>query len=122
MKQCIDSKQLKELSYKQFIELAKIVNSYSKDTSKEEWESHIKKEHLTMHITMLERTNIGKMIEILEESSYQFKISKVLDSVLERFEHWSLYVSYVGIDDMQEIEINEYELCDALFKGLKIVL
>lgn len=71
---------------------------------------------------IVKQINIGQMIEILEESSQKFEIKKIFDSITERFEYWNIYISYIGIDDMKEIDINGYKLINILFEALKEVL
>ena len=66
MKQCIDSNQLKELNPDQFRNLCKLVgDKYHYDNTDEQINKAFQKEYLTMYISILGKTNIGKMLEIL---------------------------------------------------------
>jgi len=66
MKQHIDSNQIKELSPEKFRKLCRLVGTeYYCTDSDEQIKYTFQNESLTMYISILEKTNIGKMIEIL---------------------------------------------------------
>jgi len=71
MKQYINSKQLKQLNPDQFRNLCKLIgDKYHYDNTDEQINKNFQKEYLTMYISILEKTNIGRMIEILTKHDY----------------------------------------------------
>jgi hypothetical protein len=99
MKQHISSSQLKELSFEQVRYLGERTNVISYPRTQDEWEESKEKEYLTMYITLLERLNIGFLIEILK-SRKPTGIGKALD-----------YMIFDG-----------KEMCDVLWDEVKSVL
>lgn len=66
MKQYIDSSQLKELNPDKFRKLCILIgDQYHHNCTDKEINENFQNEHLTMYISILEKTNIGKMLEIL---------------------------------------------------------
>lgn len=108
MKQCIGWKQMNELSDDQ---LARLLNM------EEDLFIWAKEACINQEFT------IGKMIEILQDSSLGFNIKKDFDSISERFEGWEVYFyKETAVDTVVESCINKDELCDALWEAVKYLL
>jgi hypothetical protein len=116
MKQYIDSKQLKELTFEQVNKLGKMSGLYGIPSTEQEWEKNKQKEHLTMYISLLQWCNIGQMIELLEKNVGIDYIKPIIcKDVITKVECWDVCMS------------NDYygkgkELCDALFEAVKQIL
>jgi len=109
MKQYINSKQLKELIPDQFRNLCKLVgDKYHYDHTDEQINKHFQKEYLTMYISILERTNIGRMIEILDKDY-------VLEMTTSEIKIWLR-------GDIRTSKSYKKELCDSLWEAVKLIL
>jgi hypothetical protein len=118
MKQYINSSQLKELLPDQFRRLCKLIgnNYYSQDTD-EQIINSFKKEYLTMYLSILEQTNIGKIIEILDDK-YEVEISK---DVFTSKECWNVSLFHKEEFIFYKEFIKE-ELVDALWEAVKEII
>lgn len=106
MKQSIDSKQLKELSFRQVKKLGEMSGLVSYPRTEEEWEERQTREHLTMYISLMQWINIGRMIEILGIR---------LVSCVQ-------HINPVWVVHFNAKEYIAVELCDALWEAVKEIL
>jgi len=112
MKQYINSKQLKELTPDKFRNLCKLAgDKYYYDSTDEQINKAFQNEYLTMYISILEKTNIGQMIEIL----YSCDIDIMSNYYKEN--EWTI----TFYKDEHYIFRN-VKLCDALWEAVKEIL
>lgn len=103
MKQFIDSNQLKELTPEKFRKLCKLIgDKYHYNDSDDQINKNFQNEYLTMYVSVLEKTTIGKMIEILLGND-----CNCIDCILRMLDEKIRHVFY-GIKS-----------CDALWNAVK---
>lgn len=113
MKQCIDSKQLRELNPNQFRRLCVLIgDKYYYDMTDERIYKCFQNEYLAVFISILEKTNIGTMIEIL----YQNNLEVYIDYDYQ-VKKWFVEIKFN--DQLEFKDWKEDNLCDALWEGTK---
>jgi len=91
MKQCITSNQLKELSPDQFRKLCLLIgDEYHFNVSDDYILKNFQKEHLTQYNSILERTNIGKCIEILKGFDKRCHIPIISHNYYDQIDYYDI--------------------------------
>lgn len=114
MKQYINDKQFKSLTFEQLLKFIKLskCNLISIPQNKIEWDNKRSKErYLTEYISLIQYFNIGKMIDIISIYESDYKIEHIEGE-------YCLTINY----GMGGLEILRKCLCDALFEALCYVL
>lgn len=122
MKQSIESEQLKELTPNQFRKLCVLVgDKYYYNSSDEQVLKSFQKESLTMYISILQKTNIGQMIEILCNTDFGFPRIGLIESRI-RSEYIVTYVTCLNGSKYHGKSFESDNLCDALWMTVKFML
>lgn len=132
MKQHITWNQFTQLSYQQVSKLQTLINQKHPLIESEEYWEKIKSHTYTFadgtvsnthtsYISFLEKTNIGKMIDILENNDgFNLEKQKYQDGTIKWF------VEFIKYESTRMVRHGyckgSEELCDALFESLKEAL